>query len=157
MASRRGAWRTLHVVDVENLLGADHRQAGVTDVIEVLGQYEALVGVRPSDLMFYGVNPNLFLTVHQATRRGTLCGQSGTDGADRALLDQVRADWVVGRFDRVCIASGDHAFAPLAADLRAAGVHVTGVSRPMSIHHELYRSLTEHHTLDQPVVELVAA
>jgi len=73
----------------------------------------------------------------------------GKDGADKALLDVVDTDWVVGQFDRVCVASGDHAFAPLARSLKGEGLHVTVVSLPRSVSAELYTAASEHLVLDR--------
>lgn len=136
--------RTLHVVDVENVLGGTHETADVHQVAEALSAYDAAVGARPDDLTFYGANPALQFRVHEATARGRVVGRRGPDGADDALLDMVAGDWVVERFDRVCIGSGDHAFAPFAAALRTAGVHVVVACAPGRISAELYRAASEH-------------
>ncbi len=53
----------------------------------------------------------------------------GRDGADRSLLESAPADWVVERFDRLVIGSGDHAFRPLATAAANAGLTVTVVGR----------------------------
>ena len=143
------AWRTVHVVDVENLIGEDHRDATVEQIRAVIEDYRQLVGARDGDLFFFGANPELKFRVMVATGSNQVRGYKGKDGADKALLDVVDGDWVVGQFDRVCVASGDHAFAPLARSLKGEGLHVTVVSRPMSVSAELYRAASEHLVLDQ--------
>jgi ketosteroid isomerase-like protein len=143
------AWRTVHVVDVENLIGEDHRDATVEQIRAVIEDYRQLVGARDGDLFFFGANPELKFRVMVATGSNQVRGYKGKDGADKALLDVVNGDWVVGQFDRVCVASGDHAFAPLARSLKGEGLHVTVVSRPMSVSAELYRAASEHLVLDQ--------
>ena len=148
------SWRTVHVVDVENLLGAGHRDATVEQIRDVVAEYRQLVGARDGDLFFYGANPELKFRVMVATGSNQVRGYTGKDGADLALLDVVGGDWVVGQFDRVCVASGDHAFAPLARSLKGEGLHVTVVSRPMSVSAELYRAASEHLVLGD---ELAAA
>ena len=142
-------WRTVHVVDVENLIGEDHRDATVEQIRAVIEDYRQLVGARDGDLFFFGANPELKFRVMVATGSNQVRGYKGKDGADKALLDVVDGDWVVGQFDRVCVASGDHAFAPLARSLKGEGLHVTVVSRPMSVSAELYRAASEHLVLDQ--------
>jgi hypothetical protein len=147
---RRAAdWRTVHVVDVENLIGEDHRSATVEQIRAVIEDYRQLVGARDGDLFFFGANPELKFRVMVATGSNQVRGYKGKDGADKALLDVVGTDWVVGQFDRVCVASGDHAFAPLARSLKGEGLHVTVVSRPMSVSAELYTAASEHLVLDQ--------
>ena len=142
-------WRTVHVVDVENLIGEDHRDATVEQIRAVIEDYRQLVGARAGDLFFFGANPELKFRVMVATGSNQVRGYKGKDGADKALLDVVDTDWVVGQFDRVCVASGDHAFAPLARSLKGEGLHVTVVSRPMSVSAELYTAASEHLVLDQ--------
>jgi hypothetical protein len=115
-------WRTVHVVDVENLIGEDHRIATVEQIRAVIEDYRQLVGARDGDLFFFGANPELKFRVMVATGSNQVRGYKGKDGADKALLDVVGTDWVVGQFDRVCVASGDHAFAPLARSLHASEI-----------------------------------
>ena len=143
------SWRTVHVVDVENLIGPDHRGVTVDQIQAVLAEYRELVGAKEDDLFFYGANPGLRVQVMLATGSNQVRGYKGKDGADRALLDVVGSDWVVGQFDRVCVASGDHAFAPLARSLKGEGLHVTVVSRPMSVSAELYTAASEHLVLGE--------
>jgi len=141
---RPSALRTVHVVDLENLLCGAHRRTTIDEIQSVIAEYRALVGARPDDLFFYGANPKFQLQVALATGSNQVRGYRGRDGADMALLHVVDPDWVVGRFDRVCLASGDHIFAPLARTLREQGLHVTVVSRPMSVAAELYSAASEH-------------
>ncbi|MFM7064629.1 MAG: NYN domain-containing protein [Actinomycetes bacterium] len=148
---RPAGLRTVHVVDLENLLGRAHRRTTIGEIQSVLAEYRALVGARPDDLFFYGANPKFQLQVALATGSNQVRGYRGRDGADMALLHVVDPDWVVGRFDRVCLASGDHIFAPLARTLKEQGLHVTVVSRPMSVAAELYTAASEHLVLPAQV------
>jgi hypothetical protein len=54
--------------------------------------------------------------------------RSGPDGADLALIDQMRDLRVMRRFDRVTLCSGDGIFAETVAALALAGIHTTVVS-----------------------------
>ena len=152
----RDGWRTLHVVDIENLLGGHHEDASVDEIRDVIHAYRELVGAGSTDLFFYGANPELHFRVWQAAPGGRLCGLRGKDGADRALIGIVTPDWVSGRFERVCIASGDQAFAPLAAQLKADGAHVVVVSLPMSVSADLYVAASEHRVLHRERVPVGA-
>ncbi len=136
--------RTVHVVDTENLLGGDLHDATVEQIRALVEDYRRLVGAREDDLFFFGANPALKFRVMLATGSNQVRGYGGKDGADLALLDVVDDAWVVGQFDRVCVASGDHAFAPLARTLKEQGLHVTVVSRPLSVAAELYSAASEH-------------
>ena len=143
------AWRTVHVVDVENLLCGAHLGATAEQVRACLEEYRAAVGAGPDDVFYLGANPGLWFTVHEAAGGQRVVGYRGKDGADRALLEVVDGDLVVERFDRICIASGDHAFAPLARTCRDGGLVVTVATQPQSVSAELYRAATEHVVLGQ--------
>ena len=143
------ARRTVHVVDVENLIGEGHRTATAEQVRACLDEYRAAVGAGPNDVFYLGANPGLWFAVHEAAEGQRVVGYKGKDGADRALLEVVDGDLVVERFDRICIASGDHAFAPLARTCRDGGLVVTVATQPMAVSAELYRAATEHIVLGQ--------
>jgi hypothetical protein len=53
----------------------------------------------------------------------------GLDGADRALLSVLDPAFIASHYHRLVVASGDHAFAPMVADLRARRVAVVVVTR----------------------------
>ncbi|MFM8237085.1 MAG: hypothetical protein ACKOBG_04920 [Actinomycetota bacterium] len=57
----------------------------------------------------------------------------GRDGADRALVGDAPPEWVCGRFGRLVIGSGDHAFLPLATAARAAELEVIVIGRRGSV------------------------
>jgi uncharacterized LabA/DUF88 family protein len=57
----------------------------------------------------------------------------GPDGADLALLQEARTDYVASHYDRVVIGSGDRIFADRAYELRTASVVVAVVSRRKSL------------------------
>src|SRR4051794_12488298 len=115
--------RTLHLIDIENLLG-DPWVTGprVADVYEA-----ALVeaAYRPGDLVFVAANRwmlgELGFAPHTPCRLMVACGE---DGADFALLAQAAPEWVVRRFDRLVIASGDGIFAARAHACAELGVQV---------------------------------
>ena len=120
--------RTLHLVDIENLIGTDPKAASIHDVQHAFGQFARAARQRVTDLMIIGCNPKLAVKV-QATLRGAgrIRTRKGPDGADLALLDAVEVDLWSERFDRVVIGSGDHIFTETAARLREAGLEVVVV------------------------------
>jgi hypothetical protein len=135
-AGRRAAFvpagRTLHLVDVENLMGGP--LAGPIALRSSLAAYRSLARVHPLDHIVVGVNPAMAIGVYEVWPTARLATRGGPDGADLALLAQVSdIEWTARRYDRVVIGSGDGIFAAAAAGLRAAGVEVIVVSRASSL------------------------
>jgi len=125
--------RSLHLVDVDNLLG-DPRQATPASVAATLAAYRQAVRVAPVDLVIVATNPGLALDVGLAWHGPLLRAARGPDGADLALLadlgDLMAAGAFPRRFSRVVIGGGDHIYEPAARRLTAAGTQVVVVSRP---------------------------
>lgn len=121
-AKHLSAHRRLHVLDLENLCGTGHLTSSLIEY--VIDAYREDVGIDPSDLVVIGVSHHNMLTAGIAIPAARLCVQSGTDGADLALLDVLTDDATTGRFAGVCIGSGDGIFADIAAAVAAAGVDV---------------------------------
>ncbi|MBV8952321.1 MAG: hypothetical protein JOZ99_15715 [Actinobacteria bacterium] len=125
--------RTLHLVDLENLIG-DARAASST-ALQVFERYLALAEWRDGDLVYVATNPALASRIVWDLRvpchRATACGP---DGADRALLNVVSPDFVARRVERLVIGSGDHIFIQRALQVRELGTGVAVVSRPASLH-----------------------
>ena len=122
--------RTLHLVDIENLIGINPRQASVHDVRQAFARYAEAAHQRADDQMIVGCNPKLAIKVADSLRgSGRLRARSGADGADTALLEAVDVALWSQRFDRIFIGSGDHIFAPTIIDLRQSGLDVTVVAR----------------------------
>jgi hypothetical protein len=119
--------RTLHVIDIENLVGGS--AAGPAAVGPALSRYRAAVPVRVGDHAVIGAGPTLAVAAGLAWTGARLVLGHGIDGADRALLDAVDIDFVVRRYERVVVASGDHCFARLARALRARDLDVVIVTR----------------------------
>lgn len=112
--------RALHLVDLENVLG-DPWATGPA----VVDAYEAVLHAgdhRAGDLVVVAVNPWMFPTLAFAAH--TPCELRvgrGHDGCDLELLGWGAPDWIVRRFDRLAVASGDGIFAELVDAVRAAG------------------------------------
>jgi hypothetical protein len=132
------AGRTLHLVDIENLLG-DPWATGP----RVATAYEdalAAGGYREGDLVFVACNRwmvrELAFVPHTQCR---LLVAHGADGADLALLAQAAPEWVAKRFDRMVVASGDGIFAARARACAELGVQVEVVRGASSVSKQLRR------------------
>jgi hypothetical protein len=121
--------RALYLVDVENMVGSSAPTPG--EVARAQRRICAAVEPCPGDHTVIAASHHnaraMFFGWSGAAQRKM---RSGADGADLALLESV-ADvrWVAERYQRVVVASGDHAFAFAVASLRAEGVEVI-VIRP---------------------------
>jgi hypothetical protein len=124
--------RTLHLVDIENLLGAP--RASAADVADVLDRYLELAGWRWGDIVNVAANPGLALEfAWNLPVDASLHTASGPDGADLALLAHAAPEFVERRAGRMVIGSGDHAFISRALAARARGVGVVVVARAASV------------------------
>lgn len=123
--------RTLHLIDVENLVGSGRPSAA--EVAAGLDRYRAAVPVGGTDLVVLAANATTAAAAGWAWPGPLVRATRGPDGADLALLEECRLADVAGRFDRVVIASGDHLFARRIDELRTAGIRVEVVARPRSL------------------------
>jgi hypothetical protein len=116
--------RTLYVIDVENMACSCH--ITTADVAKIRTRIHSTVEPRRGDHTVIAAShhnaPAAYFGWAGTARR---LARSGKDGADTALLEVI-ADtaWVANHYDRVVLASGDHAFTYAVAALKAAGVHV---------------------------------
>ncbi len=115
--------RSVVLIDLENVIG-DPWATGPA----VVEAYEAVLeaaGHVPGDLVV--VAANRWLCAELGTRPHTpaqILTASGPDGADLALIGWVREWDALGRCGRVVVASGDHAFAGVAAEAERRGMAV---------------------------------
>jgi hypothetical protein len=137
--------RTLHVIDVENLVGGT--AAGTAAVRPALVNYRGSVVVRADDHVLLGSGPTLAMAAGLAWPGAQLKLGHGIDGADNALLGALDPDYVAKHYDRVVLASGDHAFAGLVSALRARCVAVLVVTRDRESLSIDLRRQTMHRTL----------
>lgn len=153
---RRGAHRapeirTLHVVDLENLMG-DVRTG--EDVDHVWATYTAALGIDRLHHVVVGSGPSLaevawFRLPQQGLRR--VLGR-GVNGGDLALLAELAdAELTTRSYQRLVIASGDGIFTSVARRFRRAGLHVLQVVGRGGVHPNLARACDEQvHLLLQP-------
>lgn len=127
----RRTGRTLHLVDVENLAAGSCATA--QEVCAALDGYRATITVEEQDHVVIASGQALAFAAKDAWPQARLVVGHGVDGADRALLAATDPAFVARRFDRVVVASGDHAFCGLVSALRARHVAVVVASRPEAI------------------------
>lgn len=137
--------RTLHLLDIENLL-AGHLYPG--DVTALWTQYVHHVPIGEHDHMVAAFGPTgaARAAFELPSQVATRVGAPGPSSADQVLLDLIRdPSWVADRYQNVTIASADHIFAAPAAHLAARGIHLTQVlgARARSYH----LGLACHHTI----------
>jgi hypothetical protein len=121
------AGRSLHLVDVENLMGGP--ELGDTALHEALAGYRTSAPVSEGDHVIIGANPQLGLAAKTAWPSARLVVRGGPDGADIALLEAVRdVDFIAARYDQIVVGSGDGAFEVVAREFRSRGIAVGVVS-----------------------------
>ena len=149
------ATRTLHLVDIENLVGDPYAPAA--DVLETLDAYLALAGWQEGDHVILAANPGLLAKV--AFDLPISCNTHavrGTDGADLMLLSHAEPGWVASRFGCLVVGSGDGVFAATAAAVRDLGVPVVVVARRRSISSALQGAGYGVRLLTDPIVSTPA-
>ncbi len=149
--------RSLHIVDIENLVGDTHQAGDRYDFEHALASYAAAATMRPQDQVLLGCHPGLIFTAQKILgSRGRIFTGAGADGADLALLRASDAQFIANRYHLVTIGSGDHIFAPLATELRELGIKLTVVARSRRLSGELADAADQVIYLD-PVVSSEAA
>ncbi len=140
--ARRGKNRTLHLVDIENLVG---EPVAWTDknVEAVFFEYLQEANWQPGDSLVVASNPGLMGRLAfklSAIPHRSLCA-TGPDAADNLLINAVPTE-IADRYGRIVVGSGDHAFTQLLTGLQGhtSTLVVYGVGH---ISWELYRS-AEH-------------
>lgn len=117
--------RTLHLIDLENLVGDPVAKGPVVGA--TLERYRTLAGWRLGDQAIVAANPGLLREVFFHTNADcALRPVRGHDGADLYLLAGAPPEWVAKRFGRIVIGSGDHIFATRARTIRDLGVQGDG-------------------------------
>ena len=137
--------RTLHLIDVENLVGGV--AAGVDSVAPAFEAYRRTIEVGPEDHVVLGTGTELAFASKAAWPGALLRIGRGIDGADRALLSALDPGFIVSHYHRLVVASGDHIFAPMVADLRARRMAVVVVVRSQEALSRDLRRLAMHRCL----------
>lgn len=130
-AGRSFPERSLHVVDIENLAAA--KIPRLSQIREVQNCYAERLTFRAFDQFVIASSRLTLLNAALGWPHARYRARSGPDGADLELLDVLLREDIAARFTHVAIGSGDGVFAAPAANLAAAGVWVTVVSRRDSL------------------------
>lgn len=143
------ALRSLHLIDVENLVGA--RSFDAADVSAAEAAYRTLVGIAPED--------QVILSSSHHNAKATWFGwggnprrlvRSGRDGADLALLEVIAREAVADRFERIVIGSGDGIFTEAVSALIAQGVRVTIAAHASHLSRQLSLAASEIRPMSSP-------
>lgn len=146
-ASHVPVGRTLHVLDVENLAGADHRNPRV--IASALCAYRGAIQVESADHVEIAAHPRLLFAANAAWPGARLLAGEGADGADLALIATLKdVDQIAARYDRVIFGSGDAIFTFVASSLAERGIVVGVVARRRSVARRL--RTVAHFTIELP-------
>jgi len=150
------AGRTLHLLDVENLMGGPRR--GRAAPAAAVTAYCAAAEVQPFDHIIVAVNHAIAVDTGVSCPGARLLAAGGRDGADLALLAQV-ADVrrTAALYDRVVVGSGDGIFADTLYALKSFGIPVGVVSVQRFLSLSLARAATFVRFLPEPsLLQLVS-
>ena len=120
--------RSLHLVDLENLVGDPFAPARL--VHDTLARYLTAAAWVAGDQVIVASNSTLIRKV--AFDMPVPCNMHaahGRDGADEMLLSLASAELVANRYARLVIGSGDHIFSSRAQAARDLGAQVLVVAR----------------------------
>ena len=130
--------RSLHLVDIENLMGGPQR--GAHALAFASEAYLETAPVGACDHIIVAANRHLIVDAARWWPGSRPLVGDGPNGADLALIGEAsNLDWVVRRFDRIVIGSGDGIFHELAIEYRALGIEVGVVATARSLAHVLRR------------------
>jgi hypothetical protein len=141
--------RALHVVDIENLVGAAVPTLDLVSAVQ--GRYLASLAFGADDQVVLAASHLGLLNAGLGWPHARYRVRSGKDGADLELIDVLEHENVAARFTHVVIGSGDGLFGQAAASLAARGVRITVVSRWGSLAYDLAKVAGDVIYLDRPL------
>lgn len=147
-ASVRPVGRTLHLVDVENLLGGPVFTED--EASRVAAEYRVVAGVGPVDFTVVASSHYAAPATWFGWPAARRLVRSGPDGADLALVDVMVSEDLFRRFDRVVVASGDAIFSNPSAWLQQMGCAVSVVCRPGALSRRLAFAVRDVRFLSGP-------
>ncbi len=151
----RSRGRTMHLIDIENLMGKT--AFTIQEVAWLEQRYVEVANLGPKDQVVIASShfaaPPTWMGWDRTARR--LVG-SGPDGADIALIDVLEREHLANRFDHVVLGSGDGIFSVHCAKLQAAGCGVSVVSRRESISRRLRLAVRDINFLDLEIPAVVS-
>jgi hypothetical protein len=151
--SSNTARRSLHLVDLENLVGDPCATGGL--VRETLDNYLVMADWQPGDHVIIASNPSIIREVSfELPAPANVHATRGEDGADVMLLSLAPPEFVARRYRRLVIGSGDGIFAARARATTELGVQVLVVAREGGCSRRLQRF--EHRLLAREAGRAVA-
>lgn len=133
------AGRTLHLVDLENLMGGPFQSQASMHCVS--NWYRSIAPVERADHVIVAVNPMLAMAAGSEWPGTRIRVGKGPDGADRALINELQDPrWVASHYDRVVIGSGDGIFASIIGSMRGYGIAVGVLARERHVSRALKRS-----------------
>lgn len=131
MGAKRSTTRTLHLVDLENLLG-DRREEEVA--LSGLRRYLRVARWAPGDAVTIAADPQIVRQIGFVPPAPcNLHATRGSDAADVMLLAHAAPELVARGYARMVIGSGDGIFADRARAVRDLGIGVAIVARPSGL------------------------
>ena len=133
--------RRLVLVDQENLCGGPPKKLPEAGVRLLAAATQGVVGRRRGDHVIVAANPAWRKPITDSWSDADHRFRGGPDGADIELCEQATTE-MLQRFVELWIVSGDRRLAQPALAARRMGLHVTVVSRPDSLAHDLRLAAT---------------
>ena len=128
--------RALHLIDIENLVGGP--EAGAPVLRQTRSDYRDVVPSADHDHYVIGANPRFGASAMAYWPSARLVARPGSDGADIALIKWVRdVEFIVARYDRLVIGSGDGDFLDVVMVFEQSGLAVEVASRRRSLSRKL--------------------
>jgi hypothetical protein len=128
--------RSLHAVDVANEIKSGH--FGVEEVSQLHRAWDIAVKPKDKDQYFLATGPGTAAALAFGWRDSHPVIRSGVDGADYAIIEFMDVEYIVSRYNRVFLGTGDNKMQPVAAELIKRGVEVTIVVRKGALHHSYF-------------------
>ena len=130
--------RSLHLVDLENLVGDPRAEARTA--LDTFAGYLAAAHWTTGDHLILACNPWLMTKIaFDLPTAASLHAVHGHDGADIMLLSLAPPELVIKRYGRLVVGSGDGIFVSRASTVHERGVEVDVVARPDGCSTRLHR------------------
>lgn len=115
--------RALALIDIENLAGTPNLSSQLVTTIK--GAFCSIALMNSMSQTYIGCNPEIQAEVCFGWHdKYTLCTKPGKDGADLALIEEIRNIKNLEDYNTIIIGSGDHIFTDIAQDLRNQGHYI---------------------------------
>jgi hypothetical protein len=145
--------RTLHLVDIENLLWQPPKLVTGDQAVRVFWQYLKVAGWQSGDSVVIASNPALMSRIAfqlEDVPCRKLCAW-GESAADQLLLGAVPNN-IEARYTRVIVGSGDHIFSALINELSGSKVRTLVIANTGAVSWQLYSGADEVCQLSSPSV-----